>query len=515
MELLTDTNSITKKTRWAFTLTCDDVDKAETTEQAGVAATLLGHPCRVIIGPIEMADEVVGVPHRHCMIIRPGSGMTRGQARRSVEEFLPGVNTEEYFKAVMNHNRYVNYMFKSVDPMKTYAEKELKKLISAMTEEGTAITPKNLKHEISAKLGPHFYTKNKGLVDVMLGQPDLFGPCVTVPFETNPSENYTNAMKVLLVFNNVAKRAIKQHGYICTAAGYENMEPYEMANLITILSGLPFLRQRWEGVDALPGIFLWGAPGTGKSHLFQNAPYYKKVASDAQGVSRYRLDGCQRAFLLDDVTPAFFDDRMNMSTLRQLTLGGSATVKTMGDTSEVRGWITATSNDTPIWLLPEPPKDQEDNPNWERNCGAWKRRFIFVQVTETLDVNPIAVNWHHASAVDAVRDCLVGMNDAIPANIKEKLNVYMSHLMLTMEDDWDNRANAALGALAPEMEEIFKEKDCNEVLMQAAKRKVWPEEKPKKAAKKAKTETVDEESWLAMEYCPTTCYMVHKHKYKL
>jgi hypothetical protein len=165
--------------------------------------------------------------------------------------------------------------------------------------------------------------------------------------------------------------------------------------------------------------------------------------------------------------------------------------------------------------LPEPPKDQEDNPNWERNCGAWKRRFIFVQVTETLDVNPIAVNWHHASAVDAVRDCLVGMNDAIPANIKEKLNVYMSHLMLTMEDDWDNRANAALGALAPEMEEIFKEKDCNEVLMQAAKRKVWPEEKPKKAAKKAKTETVDEESWLAMEYCPTTCYMVHKHKYKL
>jgi hypothetical protein len=43
--------------------------------------------------------------------------MTRGQAKRSVAEFLPNVNTEECFKFVKNINSYVKYMFKLIDPL--------------------------------------------------------------------------------------------------------------------------------------------------------------------------------------------------------------------------------------------------------------------------------------------------------------------------------------------------------------------------------------------------------------
>jgi hypothetical protein len=71
------------------------------------------------------------------------------------------------------------------------------------------------------------------------------------------------------------------------------------------------------------------------SYLFQNAPFYKKVASDAQVVGRFCLDEAQRAYLLNDVTSAFFEDRYNLSTLRQMTLGGDSEVKIPGDTQKV------------------------------------------------------------------------------------------------------------------------------------------------------------------------------------
>lgn len=498
MEYTTATNCRANKTRWAFTLVGDDVEACETTTEGGIAVTLLGHPCRVIIGPVEMADETVSFPHRHCMIIRPGSGMTRGAARRSVEEFLPTVSTEEYFNAVMNHHRYLQYMFKSTNVMNTFAEKELKKVLDDMTEKGLGITPRSFQHHVTVRCGPHFYQKNKELCKTMLAQPDIFGPKVVVPFEVNDAENYANAVKVICIFNKVLKRAVEQNGYSCTAKGFENMDPTDIANTITLIACLPFLRQRWEGVDQLPGIYLYGKPGTGKSHLFQNAPYYKKVASDAQGVSRYRLDGCQRAYLLDDVNITFFEDRMNMTTLRQLTLGGSATVKVLGDVQEVRGWIAATSNDIPVWLSDDVPSDQVDNPNWARNCSAWRRRFIFVELTEQLDITPINVQWNHGTATDAARDMMIGLYEQMPESAQKLCKVYLDHITASIEDGWDERCNKVLNEVHDEIEILVPPpapRDAFEFLMST----------PQPPRKKFKIENNGNSNDVSLP-CPTECY---------
>jgi len=323
------------KTRWAFTLLGDDVNACTTTKPVGVDVTLLDKPCRIVIGSLKQADDNVGYPHRHCMIVRSHHGMTRGQAKRSVAEFLPNVNTEEYFKFVKNINLYVKYMFiELAGPLKTSVEKRLEEAIESLQTKRIAITGKTMKKAVVDMHGPQF-----------------------------------------AIFNRVVIRAIRQNGYICTAIGCENLSALDMGNFVSALVALPFMRARWEGVDCLPSVYLYGVSGSGKSYLFQNAPFYKKVASDAQGVGRYRLDGAQRAYLLDDVTSAFFEDRTNLSTLRQMTLGGSSTVKTLGDTVDVRGWVVATSNETPDWLEDKPKKEEDNNNNWEKNCSAWKRRL--------------------------------------------------------------------------------------------------------------------------------------------
>ncbi|MFN9683983.1 MAG: hypothetical protein ACK583_01805 [Cyanobacteriota bacterium] len=515
MEFLGEGNSKMIKTRWAFTLLGDDVNACTTTKPVGVDVTLLDKPCRIVIGSLKQADDNVGYPHRHCMIVRSHHGMTRGQAKRSVAEFLPNVNKEEYFKFVKNINLYVKYMFiELAGPLKTSVEKRLEEAIESLQTKRIAITGKTMKKAVVEMHGPQFYARNKPTVDVMLSQPELlFGCSIVVPFETNPTENYANVVKVFAIFNRVVIRAIRQNGYICTAIGCENLSALDMGNFVSALVALPFMRARWEGVDCLPSVYLYGVSGSGKSYLFQNAPFYKKVASDAQGVGRYRLDGAQRAYLLNDVTSAFFEDRTNLSTLRQMTLGGSSTVKTLGDTVDVRGWVVATSNETPDWLEDKPKKEEDNNNNWEKNCSAWKRRFVHIKMSDVLDLDPVVVNWSHGSATDAVMGMYVNFVEALPDSLKEKLKKYTDHIMIDMEDDWDNEMNAVLVRVNEVLKELF-DKDAFDVMREAGKREQQDVEKHAKKQKMTveKEEEEGEDYLLTMDdYCPNECYMNHKH----
>jgi hypothetical protein len=510
MEFLEEGNSKMLKTRWAFTLLGDDVNACITTEPVGVDVTLLDKPCRIVIGLLKQADDNVGYPHRHCMIVQPNHGMTRGQAKRSVAEFLPNVKTEEYFKFVKNKNSYVKYMFKSAGPLKTSVEKKLEEAIESLQSKRIAITRKTMKKAVVDMHGPQFYARNKPTMDVMLSQPELFGGSTVVPFETNPTENYANVVKAFAIFNRVIIRAIRQNGYICTAPGFENLSALDTGNFVSALVALPFMRARWEGGDLLPSVFLYGHPRTGKSFLFHNTPFYKKVASDAEGVGRYRLDGVERAFLLDEAPNAFFEDKTNLSTLRQITLGDSSTVKTLGDTVDVRGWVVVTSNETPDWLE-DKPKKEEDNNN--KNSGihrvAWKRRFVHIKMSDVLDLDPVVVNWSHGSATDAVRGMYVNYVEALPDSLKKKLKNYTDHIMMEdMEDDWDNEMNAVLVRVNEDLKVLF-DKDAYDVMQEAGKREQKDVEKP---AKKQKMTVEEEEDYLTMDdYCPNECYMTHKH----
>jgi hypothetical protein len=73
---------------------------------------------------------------------------------------------------------------------------------------------------------------------------------------------------------------------------------------------------------------------------------------------------------MDDASSSTLDDSSNLSTIRQLTLGGYSRIKVHGDTKQIKSWIVFTSNEVPDFLK----EDGADDPQ----SKAWRRRFISI-----------------------------------------------------------------------------------------------------------------------------------------
>jgi hypothetical protein len=82
----------------------------------------------------------------------------------------------------------------------------------------------------------------------------------------------------------------------------------------------------------------------------------------------------------------------------------------------------------------------------------------------------------------------VNFVEALPDSLKEKLKKYTDHIMMDMEDDWDNKMNAVL-VREEEVLKVLFDKDAYDGMLEAGKREQQDVEKP---AKKQKM-TVEEE----------------------
>ncbi len=109
-----------------------------------------------------------------------------------------------------------------------------------------------------------------------------------------------------------------------------------MTLAVTMIAFLPMLVERTKKPDNIPALYFYGDAGTGKSNFFNQYPCYHKVATDAFGGSRYQKNTNVDGYLLDNITSDTLDDRTNSSTVRNLALGGTATVKICGNTQQVR-----------------------------------------------------------------------------------------------------------------------------------------------------------------------------------
>jgi hypothetical protein len=134
-------------------------------------------------------------------------------------------------------------------------------------------------------------------------------------------------------------------------------------------------------------------------------------------------------------------------------------------------------------------------------------------MSDVLDLDPVVVNWSHGSATDAVMGMYVNFVEALPDSLKEKLKKYTDHIMIDMEDDWDNEMNAVLVRVNEVLKELF-DKDAFDVMREAGKREQQDVEKHAKKQKMTveKEEEEGEDYLLTMDdYCPNECYMNHKH----
>lgn len=489
------------KTHWCFTIT-ENINEISETTIDGVNTELCSHKVRIYIGPIEEADKTVCCPHRHGLLsISPANKRRNCRiylARQLIAAYL-GMTAQfdGYVGALVSTvNKYLNRIWKNADVSKTYVEQAVKKAINDIIDQDLEPTAKRVRVRLLIDEGATFVHKNKGIMDLMLQELDVYIPNKKVAFTVNDADNFRAAIRTLKVFQRILNNNMVHHRVETTHKHFKCLSDNEMSCAMMALTILPVLCYRWEGGDSLPGLYLWGEACTGKSHVFKASPHYAKIAQDAPGVSRFKLCGVQTGYLVDDAKPDFLDLPNNSATLRGLLLGDSTSIKILGDTQDVRGFMVFTSNEKPTFLGPEP---EGYVGNWERNCNAWQRRFLSLQFTIPIDLDPIPVNWHHRSIERVCRGFYLLAVTYLPQNIAGLFAPYTEHInkYIDGEGKWKEEFSALM-----EVEEEWLNKHLPKVELKTIN-DVLKREIIKNPISEVTPMLIEEE-------CPTECYC-HKH----
>lgn len=382
---------MSKKATWCFTVRSGIHDP---TPEEGESIQYNSKVYHVVLGPVEQPDSNVDYPHQHGYVKCPAAvSLTKGQAIAILKLFGAYEEGNYVHELESTRGKYHSYCFKSLSSAKSSVERAIKRGMEAIESSNLKVTSKRLKEVLSQSEGAMFVTKNKGCIDTMMGTPEVFNPRKLIINETVDSmTNLKNFQMAIQVFRRAVKKAL-ENGFVTTHPAFNDCSRKDQVNSIVIIALLPAVCQRKRVTDKIPGLFLWGNPHCGKSFLFSQMPCYKKVSTDAEGVSRYRLEGEQGAFLIDDVDADWLFRPTNQKTLKALSIGETEQVKTFGETAAVRGFVVMTSNVTPDFLrdgptLPEDvlPEDKMRLENEFRiNANAWKRRMVSVHFTEPIE----------------------------------------------------------------------------------------------------------------------------------
>jgi len=255
----------------------------------------------------------------------------------------------------------------------------------------------------------------------IIRSPEYFTNKVIVSEPVDHEDFFENVARVVAIFSKVLYRALKDNGCETIHSKFKELQSSDMTLAVTMIAILPMVAKRTKNPDNLPGLYFYGGAGTGKSYFFNQNTAYHMVPPDASGVSRYQQQANVDGYLLDDITSDFLDDKTNSSTLRNLALGGTATVKTFGNTQKVRGFIVCTSNNTPNFLF----KEDLKNPDIRANCNAWKRRFIAIKFTTPVDEDLINAQYEYISATYALKCFFCFCYDQLHAlEVKEMFSKY-------------------------------------------------------------------------------------------
>ena len=335
----------------------------------GVSIVFAEKKYRLIIGPMEGSDEATQDDHYHCMVsCTPGNACTKGRVVNILDSNGMKIGPCYVQELDSTPANYINYMFKSINAnrFKTI-DNILETMINEMKTDGNQVNRKVYIDKLLSEYGATWVTKNKKIIDTFVNSTMLFDArrIVQEPVDIQQIKLRTERIfkcYMQTILSNVADNSIR-----CEHAIFKRMSKKQITDCIGIISIIPYLFQRSEQVDNIPGLYFYGEPGSGKSFFFSCGKSYKQVSTDSAGVGRFKLEGNQSALLFDDIPSKYFDDESNMSTLRQLALGGTSRIKTHGDSQQIVAFIVATSNDPPPYL---------DTSYDNNQAGAWLRRFV-------------------------------------------------------------------------------------------------------------------------------------------
>ncbi len=424
-----------RRVHWCMTIPAT-IDEGRETSMEGVPFLHDQLSFTIYIGPVEMADATTDWPHRHVMVSCPYSS-TRSRAKAVLAGYLGADLGDIYCQPLETTPReYLKYCWKGTTSMKRKAEVSLDSAIKRVKAAGMQVTVERVERDLACNEGVSFVSANQSLIRTAGRLAGVMDERKTIEVAVDACENMFQASRVLSEFFTLVDRLVQAGGVDTTCDFLNDNSKEEQVAAIMCLSLLPSLFKRL--FDRLPGLFFWGVPSAGKSFLFDANPAFRKVAMDAGGVSRFRLEAIQAAFLLDDMKSDFLQKSDNSATLRNLTLGAEARVKVHGETLPVRAFVVATSNEQPYFLsqtivVPDEIKDEAQKEafiaNEKRNRDAWKRRFICLHFPDPfVEDDVIECSWEHDTALYVVARAFQRYFTQCSSPVRKRLQIYVDHI---------------------------------------------------------------------------------------
>jgi hypothetical protein len=293
-----------------------------------------------VIGSLEAEDDNTKEPHYHCLLSNPkGKASTKGRCTTILGMYGYNLNGPIYIQPLQSKLcHYIDYMFKENTSYKTHSiDTILQDAADHITTEKMNLSKQNFFNYLLKERGAYWCTKNKAVIDTFTSNTLLFDNKRIISNPVNNEEIARRANAMILAYQKTLYNNLTVKNFKVRITQHQDMEhllihPTDMSKFITIVTLIPYLFQRSPEVDNLPSLYFYGEPSSGKSYMFQAGKAYKYIASDANGVGRFKLDGTESALLFDDIKDKTIDQENNMSLLRTLTIGGTGRVKIHSDT---------------------------------------------------------------------------------------------------------------------------------------------------------------------------------------
>lgn len=384
----------TQYRNWAVTWDADNsATRLDETTTNGHRLDFGGYTFDIYVGPQEDPDNDNSGNHNHVLVHCQEAAVTKTKVRQVLEAYSK-YNSQTVREQITYIRRlestkeaYMRYCYKSIeDSFMSKDDKIVKNCVEDIKSIGMIPTGRSVKRKLIDSHGANAYNKRFcKIIDTYLMETDIVDERGNPAIDIDVTSNCKNFIYSLLVHRMNLKKA-----YIRTT-----YKPLNNCSILFewtfLLSIIPYFSKRLMGAsDGLPSMYLYGKSGAGKSNLYTNCRYIRKVPTDAQGVSRYKMDHYQTALLCDDVPSDFINDKVNSSTLKNLCLGENAIVKIMGNTIDIKAFVIVTSNEEPAYM-----KDIVDDTDKDSiiTNASWKRRFLTCQYKEICPFDGVTVNY--------------------------------------------------------------------------------------------------------------------------
>lgn len=392
----------TQYRNWAITWTSAD-NKLERTSKDGFEFSGGDYTYCIFVGPEEDPDSECTSRHQHVMVHCKTANITKRKAKEALvaysalAEEIVEKNVAYISKVYSTKSNYILYCFKgdgdgSVGKDDTIVIDTVRMLKS----EGRTPVPSTIKRKLIDDHGATAYNKRfKNVLETYLAETDITDTRGNPIVKLDSKVNCVNFLTVLLCWLSILTKT----NVTTMAKPFDTLPDIVLKQVAFLISLIPYFSRRVVGMaDGLPSLYLWGIQSAGKSSIFSNCRYIKKIATDASGVSRFRMDKMHTAVLLDDVENDTINHKDNSSTLKQLTLGNDVEVKVMGATQSIKGFVIITSNSQPSYLDDESTTVNDDGKvdNFVNRTiinASWRRRFISCEFTQVCPFDYVSIDY--------------------------------------------------------------------------------------------------------------------------